>query len=603
MVRFTDRRPVDQAKVRDLSTQLEDLETTGEERLLVDFSEIEHLTSQGLSELISLNKKVRARGGGLTLVNLSPAIFEVLRATRLDRVFGISDDAAIVGQARGGERRAHEPENPVLLFDEDRARSEMLAAALAPEFAVTRVDDMETLKSHCEKERQAAVILLLTRRTSAVSDRRTSSEVWQFIRSQAGQRTVMLCAARDALSREAGYGLVAAGVSKIIDEDSPRFVDDVRQSLRRLRGRQLSRAEESGLKETFAAHGLISHSASMWEVFRSAVHASEFDDLPVLILGETGTGKEVLARAIHALDRNRGHKPFVAINCAGISKALSESDLFGHARGAFTGADSARLGMFRSAHGGTLVLDEIGDLDRELQPKLLRVLQERRLVPVGEDCEHSVDVRVIAATNRPLEQMVAAGEFRADLYERLNVLCIRIPPLRERPEDIEVQARHFLALYQSGKSEPLADFSEEALEALRLLSWGGNTRQLQNLVRETLARKPEGPVIELEDLPRWVVESLSTPGSKPSVALSLNAARESSERETEEASPMENLLNALADRAYREGLPLSAAVDRFERSLLHLALERNNGNRTQAAERLGMSRKGLLKKLKRHSTG
>jgi transcriptional regulator with PAS, ATPase and Fis domain len=169
-----------------------------------------------------------------------------------------------------------------------------------------------------------------------------------------------------------------------------------------------------------------------------------------------------------------------------------------------TGADSARLGVFRAAHGGTLLLDEIGDLDRELQPKLLRVLQQRRLVPVGEDCEHSVDVRVIAATNRPLEQMVASGEFRADLYERLNVLCIRIPPLRERPEDVEVQARHFLALYQSGKSQSLRDFSPKAMEALRLFTWGGNTRQLQNLLRETLARKPEGPLIELEDLPRWV---------------------------------------------------------------------------------------------------
>jgi anaerobic nitric oxide reductase transcription regulator len=163
-----------------------------------------------------------------------------------------------------------------------------------------------------------------------------------------------------------------------------------------------------------------------------------------LILGETGTGKQRLAEAIHQLDAERRHKPFVTVNCAALNETLAASDLFGHRKGAYTGAEFHRPGAFRTAHGGTLLLDEFGDLPAAVQPKLLHVLQERRLVPVGEDYEHPVDVRVIAATNRPLEDMVAAGQFRADLYERLNGWVIRIPPLRERLEDLEPQARFFL---------------------------------------------------------------------------------------------------------------------------------------------------------------
>src|SRR5262249_16618575 len=170
--------------------------------------------------------------------------------------------------------------------------------------------------------------------------------------------------------------------------------------------------EQEQLGHLFASCGMIACSAAMRDVFRRAIKASHFSDLPMLLLGETGTGKQRLAEAIHALEPGRRDKPFITINCSALSKTLAESELFGHAKGAFSGARGERKGLFRAANGGTLMLDEIGELDLELQPKLLRVLQERRLLPVGEDYESPIDVRVIAATNRPLDAMIAQGRLR-----------------------------------------------------------------------------------------------------------------------------------------------------------------------------------------------
>src|SRR5262249_47994638 len=284
-----------------------------------------------------------------------------------------------------------------------------------------------------------------------------------------------------------------------------------------------------------------------------------------------------LAEAIHRLDAQRCQKPFRTLNCSALTRTLAESELFGHARGAFTGAQGERPGLFRAAQGGTLLLDEVGELHLELQPKLLRVLQEQRLLPVGADYEHAVDVRIIAATNRPLEQMVAAGTFRADLYQRLNVFQIRIPPLRERPEDIAVQARHFLKIYQRRRPRPVPDFSRRALEALRLLPWEGNTRQLENLVREVLAHTDGGLCLQLEDLPRWVVEMLAQlPPPAPEV----------------------DSRDALVQGALKRKLSLAEAVEEYERRLLQTVLERNAGNRTRTAAELGLTPRSIFNKIK-----
>ncbi|HZT78986.1 MAG TPA: sigma 54-interacting transcriptional regulator, partial [Gemmataceae bacterium] len=355
--------------------------------------------------------------------------------------------------------------------------------------------------------------------------------------------------------------------------------DLARTAARLVRDHQAHVAEEARLAALFEGFGLVGNSPALREVFRRALKAAHFSDLPVLLLGETGTGKQRLAEAIHALDPKRRDKPFLTVNCGAISKTLAESELFGHNRGAFSGAGSDRPGLFRAAEGGTLLLDEVGELDPELQPKLLRVLQERRLLPVGADLEHGVDVRILAATNRPLERLVEEGKFRLDLYQRLNVFQILVPPLRERPEDVEPQARHFLRMWQAEGRPPIAGISPRVLDALRLLPWEGNTRQLEGLVRAAVAHKTAGDVLEMEDLPGWALEELA--GRQQSAA---------------ESSSLEDM----ARRAAEQGFTLAQAVDEFERRLLERVLKQTGGNRTRAATLLGLTPRTVYNKLRKH---
>ncbi|MEJ0091657.1 MAG: sigma 54-interacting transcriptional regulator [Limisphaerales bacterium] len=228
----------------------------------------------------------------------------------------------------------------------------------------------------------------------------------------------------------------------------------------------------------------------------------------VLILGETGTGKELMARAVHNLSPRRD-RPFIKVNCAAIPSGLIESELFGHERGAFTGAIARKIGRFELAHGGTLFLDEIGDIPPELQPKLLRVLQEQEFERLGGTQTLHVDVRVVAATSRHLPQMVADGEFRSDLYYRLNVFPVRVPALRERAEDIALLVRHFVELYARRMNKQIERVPVEAMEALLGYSWPGNVRELQNFIERAVILSPgkilRVPLAEL----RQAAESLN----------------------------------------------------------------------------------------------
>ena len=216
----------------------------------------------------------------------------------------------------------------------------------------------------------------------------------------------------------------------------------------------------------------------------------------VLILGETGTGKELIARAIHTIS-SRSSRAFVKLNCAAIPSGLLESELFGHERGAFTGAVAQRIGRFELAHGGTLFLDEVGDIPLELQPKLLRVLQEHEFERLGSTRTQLVDVRMVAATNRNLEQMVGDKQFREDLYFRLNVFPIRIPPLRERPGDLPLLVRHYMNKYAQCMSKRIETIPEEAMEALCRYSWPGNIRELQNFIERAVILTP-GSVLPIQ---------------------------------------------------------------------------------------------------------
>jgi two-component system response regulator AtoC len=283
----------------------------------------------------------------------------------------------------------------------------------------------------------------------------------------------------------------------------------------------------------------------------------------VLITGESGTGKEVLARAIHAQSPRR-QEAFVAVNCAAIPESLLESELFGHSKGAFTGADRARRGLFVEGDGGTLFLDEIGELPTSLQAKLLRVLQDEEVRPLGESKPRSVDVRVIAATARDLETEVAAGRFREDLFYRLDVVRLAVPPLRERPKDVPLLVDHFVAHFRAALGRPVRSIADDALERLVAYSWPGNVRELENLIERAVILC-DGERITLRDLPESVV----------------------SPRRQDPQTPLPELCLRRARRA-------------LEADLIRRALRVTGGNRTHAARLLEISHRALLYKLKEY---
>ena len=289
-------------------------------------------------------------------------------------------------------------------------------------------------------------------------------------------------------------------------------------------------------------------------------------DATVLLLGESGTGKEVVSRLIHAFSSRLGN-PFVALNCGAIPEGLVESELFGHARGSFTGATEARAGKFVEADNGTLFLDEVSELPLSLQVKLLRVLQDRTVTPVGESKSKLVNTRVVAASNQDLEALVKEGKFRNDLFFRLNVVPILLPALRERAEDVLPLANHFLAS-ANRRSHKNITLSEPALLAMQLYSWPGNVRELENLLERMVILNRTG-VIGIEDLPASVRSS----------SADLAAASTTS-------SPT-------------GAIDLVATLARIEAALIDRAMRTSGGNKTRAAELLGLSRTTLLDKLKR----
>jgi two-component system response regulator PilR (NtrC family) len=287
----------------------------------------------------------------------------------------------------------------------------------------------------------------------------------------------------------------------------------------------------------------------------------------VLVTGESGTGKERIARSLHDAGDRKG-RPFVVVNCGAIPESLIEAELFGHERGAFTGAVSNRAGIFREADGGTVLLDEVGELPAALQVKLLRVLQERKVRGVGSSSEVAVDVRVLAATNRNVEEEVRAGRFRQDLYYRLNVIRIEVPPLRERREDIRPLAEHFLARCAAEQNKDIRALSPDAWRALEAYAFPGNARELENLVERAVALAT-GPTIGLGDLPR----EISGAASQPTPGLVVLP---------------------------EEGCQIDDVLGELERRLLLQALERTGGVRTQAAKLLGVTLRSLRYRLQKH---
>ena len=330
---------------------------------------------------------------------------------------------------------------------------------------------------------------------------------------------------------------------------------------------------------------LIGRSPAMQEIYRTLARLVG-TDLTVMIAGESGTGKELVARALHDFGKRRGG-PFVAINMAAIPRELIESELFGHERGAFTGATQRHVGRFEQAEGGTLFLDEIGDMPLEAQTRLLRVLQEGEYTLVGGRTPIHTDVRIIAATHRDLRQLIRQGLFREDLFYRLNVVPIRLPPLRERSEDVPLLARHFLTLV-AAEGLPLKRLDEAALTRLKEYRWPGNVRELENLVRR-LAALYSQETIGVDVIEAELAEtSPASAASEPATGESLSGSVE---------RHLRDYFNA-----HRDGLPPSGLYDRvlreFERPLLSLTLAATRGNQIRAAQLLGLNRNTLRKKLR-----
>ena len=347
-----------------------------------------------------------------------------------------------------------------------------------------------------------------------------------------------------------------------------------------------SATDDETVVTTPSDKGILTQSSSvaMQEVFR-AIGRLAHSNVTVLITGESGTGKELVARALHSHGvRSKG--PFVALNTAAIPRDLLEAELFGHERGAFTGANSLRRGRFEEASGGTLFLDEIGDMPFELQTRLLRVLSDGTFYRVGGAQPVRVDVRIVAATHQPLEERVREGKFREDLFHRLNVIRLRLPPLRERREDIAELARHFLSVCARGVGVPVKRISDQAMQMLAQFDFPGNVRQLENFCHWLTVMAP-GQTVEVSDLPAEVRAAdlpIAVTGQTGHVGL----------------QTWQQLLAQEATMRLSRSDPevWSALTRQFERTILQSSLEVCRGRRVEAAARLGMGRNTITRKLR-----
>jgi two-component system response regulator AtoC len=353
-----------------------------------------------------------------------------------------------------------------------------------------------------------------------------------------------------ALGREVA-GVHAAALAAAVPDDGTTADELIAATLGQI-GRPTAAPSDSEV--------IVAEDVATREVFDLARRAAR-SDVTVLITGETGSGKEVVAAEIHRASA-RAAGPYVRINCASIPETLIESELFGHERGAFTGADKRRIGFIERAHGGTLLFDEIGELPASLQAKLLRVLEERKVLRIGAVEEVDVDVRFVAATNRDLEREVERGAFRHDLYFRLSGMTLRVPPLRDRPKDLPRLAELFAQRASQTANRPAARFTEGFSQALLRYPWPGNVRELRNVIERAVILA-DGPELTANELP---------------------------ER-----------LAVLAPLSPRPPSPMRDRLDDVERRALADALRASNGNRTHAAKRLGISRRALLYKLKKYN--
>lgn len=373
---------------------------------------------------------------------------------------------------------------------------------------------------------------------------------------------------------ETAIAAINAGADRYVIKDH-ELIDQLRRAVRGV-AESLKWKKEAGylrreLRRLTGLDNIIGQSPKMRAIF-DMIQTVAPQSSRMLITGESGTGKELVARAIHE-NSQRAQAPFITINCGAFPETLLESELFGYMKGAFTGANENRQGLFQAAHGGTLFMDEIGNMSLTMQVKLYRVLQEGKVRPIGSTDEIDVDVRIIAATNKDFEKEIAEGRFREDLYYRLSVIPIQLPPLRERREDIPLLARHFLERFRKSMEKPLQGISPEAVSKLESYDWPGNVRELENTMERAVALET-GSEISVRVLP----ERIAAPSS---AAVGLG--------------------NGNAESFPLEGLDFEKEIDNAERRYIQAALEKSQGVRTRAAELLKISYRSFRHYAKKHN--
>jgi transcriptional regulator with PAS, ATPase and Fis domain len=392
-------------------------------------------------------------------------------------------------------------------------------------------------------------------------------------------KSPIILLSQNGLPLELCCSAVKLGVKHFVDTDTPGWEKRLTSLLEVPSIAVDTRPKATDPQVLLDSVGIRAVSPAMQDLIVQVYRGAQVSDATCLIHGESGTGKQLLAEAIHRLDPKRGKNAFIPVNCAAITGTLAESELFGHIKGAFSGATENRAGYFRTANKGTIFLDEISELPMSLQPKLLRVLQERRVMPVGSDKEEPIDVRVIAATNISLQEKVAKGEFRLDLYQRLNVIHLAVPPLRNRIEDIPVLVQHFIEKYQHYCTQTIREVDPRVYQLLKTKAGNGNVRELENIIRQTLVFKASGTRIELQDLPRHLLESDEVPVQSAEFLPSDVA---------------DNLVELIRSKR----LTLKQVVETFEKTLIKQAAKNSpEMTKVELARVLGLPRRTLYYKL------
>jgi two-component system response regulator PilR (NtrC family) len=480
----------------------------------------------------------------------------------------------MAGTAAAADRPAATESARILVVDDERSMREMLAILLKREGHEVAV---------AENGRGAIDLLNQRPFDLVVSDARMPDldglEVLRHARSINPSVIAIIVTAYG--SPDLLRGVAQLGVNDYVEK--PFNTEVLRFRIRKELDRKRLQQENVLLKRAMhSAHqfsNIVGNSSSMQQVF-DLVEMIAATGSTVLITGESGTGKELVARAIHVRSP-RSDRPFVAVNCGALTETLLDSELFGHMRGAFTGADGNRKGLIEVADKGTIFLDEIGEMSAMLQVKILRVLQERKFRRVGGTEEVEADIRILAATNRDLAKMVADGQFREDLFYRINVIPVRLPPLRERVEDVPLLAEHFVAKFAGQMNKPVRGISGAAMACLRAHGWPGNVRELENAIERAVA---------LERTPSILPESL------PEAVRGVERRR---------AAPLAAPLPAEAPSAPRvlpeKGFDLEQHVQHLEREFIAEALRRSNGVKVKAAELLGMSFRSFRYYMKKYN--